>query len=152
MKNQSVHLRRSVMCALYAALLAVSAWIQIPAAIPFTLQTAAVCIAAALSGGAAAMAVTLYLSLGAIGLPVFSNFNSGWAALIGPTAGYLWGLFLIVLTVSVGKRHEIREGGKNLVSALLCLVGRKIGFHRGIQMQIGTMDQLHFVSFLPTSY
>ena len=104
MKNQSVHVRRSVMCALYAALLAVSAWIQIPAAIPFTLQTAAVCIAAALSGGAAAMAVTLYLALGAIGLPIFSNFNSGWAALIGPTAGYLWGLFLIVLTVSVGKR------------------------------------------------
>ena len=103
MNKRAIRIRRSVLCALFAALLAVAAWIQIPATIPFTLQTAVVCIAASLSGGIAALSVAVYLALGAVGLPVFSNFTAGWAVLVGPTAGYLWGFFLTVAVIAICK-------------------------------------------------
>lgn len=43
-------------------------------------------------------------TLGAIGLPVFAGFSGGFAALVGPTAGFLWGfLIYAVFTSSLTK-------------------------------------------------
>ena len=39
----------------------------------------------------ATMAIILYLTEGALGLPVFANMQSGAHILVGPTAGYLCG-------------------------------------------------------------
>ncbi|HAP97648.1 MAG TPA: biotin transporter BioY, partial [Cutibacterium acnes] len=36
-------------------------------------------------------AVSLYILVGALGLPVFSGGSSGIGVLVGPTGGYLWG-------------------------------------------------------------
>jgi biotin transport system substrate-specific component len=60
--------------------------------IPQTGQTIAVLLGGALLGPLqAALAVTLYLLAGLIGLPVFSDGGSGWAALSGISAGYFAG-------------------------------------------------------------
>ena len=79
--------------ALMAALMAVCAWIIIPfSLVPFTLQTFAVFTALALLGGRrGTLSIALYLCLGIVGLPVFSGFRGGVAALLGPTGGYLAG-------------------------------------------------------------
>lgn len=62
------------------------------AEIPFRLQSLAVLVAAAVAGKRYGAVVPLaYLLLGAVGLPVFPGFGSGWEKLIGPTAGFLWG-------------------------------------------------------------
>ena len=37
------------------------------------------------------VSVLIYITLGAVGAPVFAGFKSGTAALLGPTAGYLIG-------------------------------------------------------------
>ncbi len=60
--------------------------------VPVTLQTFGVMfVAVALGARRAALAMTLYLSAGAMGLPVFQPFGlPGAARLLGPTAGYLW--------------------------------------------------------------
>jgi biotin transport system substrate-specific component len=60
--------------------------------VPFTLQTFGVLLIAVLLGSRrAAIAASLYLLEGAMGLPVFQPFGlPGAARLIGPTAGYLW--------------------------------------------------------------
>lgn len=77
--------------ALMAAVTAVSAQIVIPFfPVPFTLQVFAVVLAGLLLGpryGALAMAI--YLLIGAVGVPVFSEFRGGLGHLLGPTGGYL---------------------------------------------------------------
>ena len=59
-------------------------------AVPITLQTFAVgLVAAILKPREATLAATLYLILGAIGLPVFAGGGGGLQAFFGPSAGYL---------------------------------------------------------------
>ena len=84
--------------ALFAALFAVCAWISIPAAVPFTLQTMGLFITMGLLGGKrCTLAVLLYLLLGAVGIPVFSSFRGGFAVLAGVTGGYLIGFLIAAL-------------------------------------------------------
>ncbi len=88
--------------ALTAAVTAVSAWISIPAAVPFTLQTFAVCLTAGLLGARRATAsVCIYLLLGFIGIPVFSGFRGGIGVLLSNTGGYLAGFVLTALIVGL---------------------------------------------------
>ena len=86
--------------ALFVALYAVCAYITVPAAVPFTMQTFAVFLSAGLLGGRrSAGAVLAYLALGAAGLPVFAGFTGGFSRLIGPTGGYLVGFVFSGLIV-----------------------------------------------------
>lgn len=77
--------------ALMAALTAVAAQVVIPIfPIPFTLQVFAVVLSGLLLGpryGALAMAI--YLLIGAVGAPVFFGFQGGIGHILGPTGGYL---------------------------------------------------------------
>ena len=85
-----------VRIALAAALVTVCSWISIPFTVPFTLQTFAVFLTLTVLGGTeGTVAVAVYIALGAVGAPVFSGFNSGIGALLGPTGGYIFG-FLIM--------------------------------------------------------
>ena len=79
--------------ALMAALMAVCSWITVPfGPVPFTMQTFAIFAALLLLGGKrGTLAITLYLCLGLVGLPVFSGFNAGPGVLLGATGGYLVG-------------------------------------------------------------
>jgi len=77
--------------ALMAAFTAVAAQIAIPLEpVPFTLQVLAVILTGLLLGpryGALAMAI--YLLVGAVGVPVFAGFRGGLGILLGDTGGYL---------------------------------------------------------------
>lgn len=87
-----------VLIALFSVLLAVCAWISIPAAVPFTLQTLGLFIAMGLLGGKrSVLAVLTYLLMGAIGIPVFSGFRGGFGVLMGITGGYLIGFVFAAL-------------------------------------------------------
>lgn len=60
--------------------------------VPITLQSAMVILLGlAIGSKRAAGAVALYLLEGALGFPVFAGGLAGFAFLIGPSAGYLWG-------------------------------------------------------------
>lgn len=85
--------KNMVLCSLFAALIAVCAWISVPVFdIAFTLQTFAVFLTLGLLGGKwGSAAILIYLLLGAAGMPVFSGFRGGIGALAGVTGGYLWG-------------------------------------------------------------
>ena len=82
-----------VLASLFAALTALCAWLSIP--IPpmaFTLQTLAVLLTLGVLGGKwGTISILLYLLLGLVGLPVFSGFRGGAAALLDATGGFLWG-------------------------------------------------------------
>ncbi len=105
MKSHYRTIRTLVRCALFAALLAVATWIQIPGAVPFTLQTMAICITAGVLGTAKGMAsLLIYLGLGIIGLPVFSGFTGGVGVLYGVTGGFLMGFVLTIAVIGISKR------------------------------------------------
>ncbi len=132
-----------VYIALFAVVMAVCAWIVIPMAVPFTLQTFGVFLAVGVLGGKkGTIAVFLYLLLGLIGLPVFSGFTGGVGVLFGPTGGYLIG-FLVASLVMWGIEHLFGRGKKvfflSMPAGLLCcyafgtlwivlLFGKSIGF------------------------
>ncbi len=78
--------------AMGAVLIALGAWISIPAAVPFTLQTFAVFLVLDLLGGRrGTAAILVYILLGLVGLPVFAGFSGGPGVLLGPTGGYILG-------------------------------------------------------------
>lgn len=92
--------RDLVLIALFAALIALCAWITIPSVVPFTMQTFGVFMAASLLGGKrGTLAVLVYILLGAVGLPVFSGFGSGVGYLLGKTGGYIIGFVGLTLTM-----------------------------------------------------
>lgn len=84
---------------IFAVLLAICAWISIPTVIPFTLQTFGVFLSVLILGGKqGTVAILIYLLLGAVGIPVFSNFGAGLGYLLGNTGGYAIGFIFIGLT------------------------------------------------------
>ena len=85
--------RKLTRCALFAAMMALCAWIGLPlGSTVFTMQTFGVLLALGLLGGKRGIiSILCYLLLGAVGLPVFSGFRGGIGTILGPTGGYLWG-------------------------------------------------------------
>ena len=107
--------------ALFAVVMAVCAWISIPAAVPFTLQTFGVFLAVAVLGGKrGTLAVLIYLLLGAVGIPVFAGFNGGLGYMLGATGGYIVGF---VLSALVMWAMEAALGRKTWVLAVSMVLG-----------------------------
>ena len=76
----------------------------------------------------ALLAVTLYLLLGAIGLPVFAGGSGGLQALVGPNAGYLWFyLFYALVTASL-----ISKNSSFLTILLANILGDALVFIGGV--------------------
>ena len=106
--------------ALGTALMAVCAWISIPTAIPFTLQTFAVFLVTGLLGlKCGTMSLLAYLLLGAAGLPIFSNFRGGVGVLFGTTGGYLIGFIFTALAIGLLTKYLGRSLPVLIVSMAL---------------------------------
>ena len=87
-----------------AAMIVISAYLTIPFAVGFTLQTLAIFLISALFDLKRSLgAVLLYITLGICGLPVFSGFSAGFAALLGPSGGFIVGFILIPPKYSIIK-------------------------------------------------
>ena len=93
----------------FAIATAVGARVEIPhQPVPYTLQTFFVLLAGALLGKRnGAVSQFLYLSMGLVGLPVFSAGGFGLAKILGPTGGYL--LSFPVASFVVGYLVESRK-------------------------------------------
>lgn len=87
-----------VMCALFAAIIAVSAQVTVPLPtnVPITLHTFGVALCAAVGGAlAGTVSTAVYVLIGAVGLPVFAGMKGGFAVLFGPTGGFLFGFIIM---------------------------------------------------------
>jgi biotin transport system substrate-specific component len=89
-------LRMVVLASLMAALMAVGAYIHIPIGpVPIVLTNLFVLLSGLLLGSRWGVASAgLYLLVGAIGMPVFYGGKGGFAHILGPTGGYLFGFVL----------------------------------------------------------
>ncbi|MGN0522034.1 MAG: biotin transporter BioY [Eubacterium sp.] len=101
---------------LFAALISVCAWIAIPLTVSITLQTFAICLTAGLLGWKrGTLTVIIYILLGTIGVPVFTGFKSGIAAVTGPTGGYIIGFIFTALIVGLASDKIGKKLWQNIV-------------------------------------
>lgn len=104
-----------LLCALFAALTAVCSQIIVPlpfTPVPINLAYLAVLVCGGVLGakkGAVAMAV--YILLGAVGAPVFAGLSGGLGVLAGPTGGYIIGYLPMaaVMGFLAGKNTAARD-------------------------------------------
>lgn len=90
-----INTRDMVMCSLFAALIAIGAFIRIPVPyVPFTMQLLFTTLAGVLLGSKkGALSVGIYLAVGLIGIPVFTK-GGGIGYIFQPTFGYLIGFMV----------------------------------------------------------
>lgn len=92
-KSDLFSVKSMIFTAIMAALICIAAPISVPIGlVPISLATFAVYLAGGLLGAKrGALAVVVYILIGAVGLPVFSGFAGGFAKLLGVTGGYIIG-------------------------------------------------------------
>ncbi|HWR86520.1 MAG TPA: biotin transporter BioY [Rhodoglobus sp.] len=131
-----------VLIAAGAALTAVAAQFAVPMwPVPITGQTLAVMLVGASLGAVrGALSMVLYLVLGVAGLPVFSDSESGWHVVAGPTGGYIVGfVFAAALTGWLAQRAWDR---KLLKGALAFALGSLTTFAFGLPWLAVTLGSL----------
>ena len=119
------NLKPLVFAALFAALTAAVSPLKIPLGftpVPITLQTLVVLMSGAMLGPYyGALAMILYVVVGALGLPVFAGGGSGIGAVLGPTGGYLISYFIAAF--AIGKTLQLRKQPKYLDYAVAMIIG-----------------------------
>ena len=131
--------KSTVLVACMVTLLIVCSWLSIPLPIPVTLQTFGLFLLGGLLPPKQRLAtVAVYLTLGAMGLPVFASFQGGIGTLLGPTGGFLLGFFPAVLVMGLGCKttgHPLRIAASLTAGlAVVYTIGTlwyTLGFTRG---------------------
>ncbi len=93
-----------VLCALFAAMISIVASVSIPtpSGVPFSLQPLLAMMAGAILGSKrGAISMGLYMFMGLVGLPVFSNGMGGFGMILKPTFGYIIGFVVCAYVVGL---------------------------------------------------
>jgi biotin transport system substrate-specific component len=116
--------------------LAAQAAVPVPfSPVPMTLQPLAVLAVGGLlgaSGGVAAL--TTYLALGILGLPVFAGGSAGVVHLVGPTGGYL-----LAFPLAAGAVGALAGRSAGVLRVLLACVAGMIIIHAGGVAQLALL-------------
>ena len=121
-RTRNTYVQSMITVAMCTGIIVISSWLTIPFTVNFTLQTLAIFIISALFGiKKSIVSLTVYVIIGACGLPVFSGLGAGPSVLFGPTGGYLLGFFFIPITIHLfGNRSRIALAFSMLAGLILC--------------------------------
>lgn len=134
---KTIETRTIVFTALMTAVICILAPFAIPltGGVPISMATLAIMLAGTVLGPRwGSLSTALYIVIGAIGLPVYANYTSGFANLAGPTGGFLIGYLPLVFCVGFGYRTfgRARTGvSKTVVLILSILVGESLLYTLG---------------------
>ncbi|MBR4761320.1 MAG: biotin transporter BioY [Clostridia bacterium] len=109
--------------ALFTALICVLSPLSFPTpfGVPVTFQTLIIALAAFLLGTKNALAAVIcYILIGAAGLPVFSGFSAGTAALVSPTGGFIFAFPLFALLLSL--MFYVNKAAAKIILAVCALL------------------------------
>jgi len=125
--------------ALFTALLAQVA-VPVPGTpVPITGQTLAVVLTAAALGPArGVLGQGLYLVLGAVGLPFYSEASGGIEVLVGSTGGYLFGFLPAALLIGLAAQHG--QDRKVWRALPLFVAGQAVVFAVGVPWLAVSLD------------
>ena len=131
--SAKLNTRRLAVCAVMAAVMCIIAPVSIPIGpISITGGTLAIYLSVYLLGGAWGTAsVLVYLLVGFVGAPVFSNYMGGAARLLGPTGGYLVGYLPMALLSGFLVQWAFRrfggQDGKGWITVAVQFLGLALG-------------------------
>lgn len=120
-REKQITARDISLVALFVAFLTVCSFVAVPlGAVPVTLQSVGVIVSSGVLGAKKGTLVTvIYLTLGAVGLPVFSGFTGGYGVLLGPTGGFLIGFVPMSIVVGLLSGKMNRSFNWVLLSAAI---------------------------------
>jgi biotin transport system substrate-specific component len=156
MDSKKMSTKTITMCGLMAAVCCILGPLSIPIGpVPISLTVVAVFLCVYVLGMVkGTIAYIVYLLLGAVGLPVFSNFEGGFQKIVGPTGGYLVGfIFMALISGFFIERFPVSKWYLHAVGMVLglsvCYVLGTIYFmaitHMGLKESLG----LCVIPFLP---
>ncbi len=102
--------RKIVKISMLAAFISVLSLISVPmpSGMPITLQTFAIAFSGYFLGARdGALSVLVYISLGAVGLPIFSGARGGFSVIFGATGGFLFGFVIFAFMCGVGRKNTV---------------------------------------------
>lgn len=149
------------LCAMFAALMAVGAFIKIPTPIcPITFQSTFALLAGLLLGKKrGALSIAVYVLIGLIGVPVFTG-GGGFGYVLNPTFGYL--LSFILGAFITGAFVDNLEQPSYLRILLACIVALLVmyaigmtylyiiyNYSMGKPIGVGTVLMTNFVTIFP---
>lgn len=157
-----MNVKNMIIIALFAALtsiLSLMPAIPIPfSPVPITFQVLGVFLTGSILGAKkGAYAMTLYLILGAFGLPVFAGGQGGLSVLLGPTGGYLLGFPIAAYICGYFvEQSEIRQRKKTIAFFLSALWGIMAIYILGtvqlanvLQIEIGKAFLIGSLPYIP---
>ena len=143
--------------AICVALIVVCSWLSFPLAVPITLQTFAIfSILGLLGGKRGTVVIVCYVVLGALGLPVFSNFKGGIGVILhNVSGGYIIGFTFVAISywiaVSVFGRKPTVEFVSLAIGMVLCYLAGTCWYMWLNVSKSGALDFLNvlYVCVLP---
>lgn len=111
MKKRNINIQELCTIGLFTAVICILApfSIPMPLGVPMTMQTFAIILAGIVLGAKrGALSTLIYILLGAIGLPIFSNFTGGWQTIIGPTGGFILSFPLMAYLIGLGMEYRTK--------------------------------------------
>lgn len=127
-------IKKITQVAIFAGIMCIISPITIPIGIiPITLSTFAIYLIGGLTKKYIGISSTIiYIFIGIIGIPVFSNYTGGIGAILSVTGGYIVGYIpciLIVSTItSINKKKIILYPVSMLIGTLVCYITGSLWF------------------------
>ncbi len=150
-KNTKIRTSDIVLCALFAAIIAVSAQVQIPLfnMVPITLQTFGVVLCAAVGGSVTGTVSTaLYVLIGAVGVPVYAGMKGGFSVLFGPTGGFIFGFIVMAFFCGIQAKNIWQRLGFSLIGLAVCYLCGALQYSIVMQKDFITSLTLVVVPFI----
>ena len=143
-------LKRSLAVGAAVLVVAAAAQVAVPVPlnpVPMTLQPLAVLVVGGLLGSAAgAAALTMYLALGMLGMPVFAGGSAGFVHVIGPTGGYLLAFPAAAAVAGLANRSGV---GRVLLFCTLAMAVIHLGGTAHLALLGGNPAAAFRIGFLP---
>lgn len=158
-KSKSISTQHLVLVGMFAAVLTIISQISIPlpTGVPITIQVFGIALVGTVLGWKlGCLATIVYILLGCVGLPVFSNFQGGVQRLVGMTGGYILAWPIMAVLSGIRIKHE-NQLVCQAVSIVLAIVGLMVvefvgGFQWSIlttEMSFGAIMTYSFAAFIP---
>ena len=122
MKKRTLNIQDLCMIGVMTAVICIMAQISIPMpfGVPMTMQTFAVAIAGIILGSKnSSIATLIYVLIGSVGIPVFSNFTGGYERLVGPTGGFILSFPIMAYLIGLGMEYQSKLKGSLLLGLIV---------------------------------